>query len=104
MSREEVRSYGKSGRQEIPLRQVRRRNDYHQERHRHHIPLRPPDGTEKVTNPATGGNEMATQLGKRYRCKVCGTEALCTKAGDGDLTCDGKPMEVQEAKAIPSSD
>ena len=47
---------------------------------------------------------MASQLGKRYRCSVCGTEALCTKAGDGELTCDGQPMEVQEAKAIPSSD
>jgi hypothetical protein len=47
---------------------------------------------------------MATQLGKRYRCAKCGTEALCTKAGDGEMTCDGQPMEVQEAKAIPSSD
>ena len=47
---------------------------------------------------------MASQLGKRYRCKKCGTEALCTKAGDGELICDGKPMDVQEAKAIPSSD
>ena len=47
---------------------------------------------------------MASQLGKRYRCSVCSTEALCTKAGDGELTCDGKPMEIQEAKAIPSSD
>ena len=47
---------------------------------------------------------MASQLGKRYRCSVCGTEALCTKAGEGELVCDGKPMVVQEAKPIPSSD
>jgi hypothetical protein len=47
---------------------------------------------------------VATQLGKRYRCKTCGTEALCTKAGEGELTCDGKPMELQEARPIPSSD
>lgn len=47
---------------------------------------------------------MASQLGKRYRCKICGTEALCTKAGDGDLTCDGEPMQVQEPRPIPSSD
>lgn len=47
---------------------------------------------------------MASQLGKRYRCQVCGSEALCTKAGDGELTCDDQEMEVQEARAIPSSD
>jgi desulfoferrodoxin-like iron-binding protein len=47
---------------------------------------------------------VASQLGKRYRCSVCGTEALCTKTGDGELTCCNKPMEVQEAKPIPSSD
>ena len=47
---------------------------------------------------------MANQLGKRYRCKVCGSEALCTKEGDGIITCDGQPMEVQEPRPIPSSD
>ena len=48
--------------------------------------------------------KVASQLGKRYRCQKCGTEALCTKAGDGEMTCDGQPMQVQEAKPIPSSD
>ena len=47
---------------------------------------------------------MASQLGKRYQCKVCGTEALCTKAGDGELTCDGEEMEALEPRPIPSSD
>jgi hypothetical protein len=47
---------------------------------------------------------LASQLGKRYRCEKCGTEALCTKAGDGELTCHDQEMQVQEAKAIPSSD
>jgi len=47
---------------------------------------------------------MASQLGKRYRCEVCGTEALCTKAGEGKLTCCDQEMQVQEARAIPSSD
>jgi hypothetical protein len=47
---------------------------------------------------------LASQLGKRYRCSKCNTEALCTKAGDGELTCCGQPMEVQEARPIPSSD
>ncbi len=47
---------------------------------------------------------MANQLGKRYRCEVCNTEILITKAGDGGVTCDGKPMVVQEPRPIPSSD
>ena len=44
------------------------------------------------------------QLGKRYKCKTCGTEVLCTKAEDGAVTCDGQEMEVQEPRPIPSSD
>ncbi len=47
---------------------------------------------------------MPSQLGKRYRCKVCGSEGLCTKEGTGTVTCDGQPLEVQEPKPIPSSD
>jgi hypothetical protein len=47
---------------------------------------------------------MANQLGKRFKCEVCGTEVLCTKAGAGAVTCDGKEMELQKPKALPSSD
>ncbi len=47
---------------------------------------------------------MASQLGKRYRCQVCGTEVLCVKSGTGSVTCCGKEVEVQEPKPIPSSD
>ncbi len=47
---------------------------------------------------------MASQLGKRYKCATCGTEILCTKTGTGDITCCGKPMELQEPKPLPSSD
>ncbi|HVN97856.1 MAG TPA: desulfoferrodoxin [Syntrophorhabdaceae bacterium] len=45
-----------------------------------------------------------TQLGKRYKCEVCGTEALCTKPADGTLTCCNQEMKIQEPKPIPSSD
>ncbi|MBN2401461.1 MAG: hypothetical protein JXN64_03590 [Spirochaetes bacterium] len=44
------------------------------------------------------------QLGKRYRCEVCGTEVLCSKAGQGTLSCCNQEMKVQEPKPIPSSD
>ena len=47
---------------------------------------------------------MASQLGKRYRCKQCGTEVLSVKGGEGNLICCGQEMEIQEPKAIPSSD
>jgi desulfoferrodoxin-like iron-binding protein len=48
--------------------------------------------------------EAMSQLGKRYRCSVCGTEILCTKAGEGAIVCCDKEMEVQEPKPLPSSD
>lgn len=44
------------------------------------------------------------QLGKRYKCQECGTEILCTKKGDGAVVCCGKEMEIQQARALPSSD
>jgi len=47
---------------------------------------------------------VANQLGKRYRCAVCGTEILCTKAGEGVAKCCDQEMEIQEPKPIPSSD
>ncbi len=47
---------------------------------------------------------MANQLGKRYRCSKCGSEVLCTKTGEGVITCCGQQMEAQEPRQVPSSD
>ncbi|MBI4337804.1 MAG: hypothetical protein HY683_08275 [Chloroflexi bacterium] len=47
---------------------------------------------------------MASQLGRRYQCEVCNTLVLCTKAGDGTLTCCGQEMTVQQPRKLPSSD
>ena len=44
------------------------------------------------------------ELGKRYKCSVCGTEVLCTKPGDGTVICCDKEMELQVPRAVPSSD
>lgn len=44
------------------------------------------------------------QLGKRYKCQTCGTEVLCTKAGEGAIYCCDKEMETQEPRPLPSSD
>lgn len=45
-----------------------------------------------------------SQLGKRYYCEACGSEALCTKAGEGIPVCCEEEMKVREPKALPSSD
>lgn len=44
------------------------------------------------------------QLGKRYRCEVCGTSILCMKASEGTPTCCDKEMQSQDPKPLPSSD
>ncbi len=31
--------------------------------------------------------------GERYRCTLCGNEVVVTKAGGGELSCCGQPME-----------
>jgi hypothetical protein len=61
--------------------------------------------------PAPGGPATATldpalaagvRLGKRYEAD--GLELLCTAAGEGTLTADGKPLAVKSAKPLPASD
>jgi len=45
-----------------------------------------------------------TQLGKRYVDDADTIQLLCTKAGDGTLALDGRPLAVQAAKPLPASD
>jgi hypothetical protein len=47
---------------------------------------------------------VPNNLGKRYTCAECEATVLVTKAGDGELACHGKAMEVLQAKPLPSSD
>ncbi len=47
---------------------------------------------------------MANELGKRYECEVCGTTLLCTRAGDGEIECHDRPMQIQAPRKLPSSD
>ena len=60
--------------------------------------------TELKLNAGTIERPIGAQLGKRYMCGRCGTEVLCIKAGTGTLECCGEPMELKEAKPLPSSD
>jgi hypothetical protein len=43
-------------------------------------------------------------LGKRYADAESGLELLCTKAGPGALSCDGRALTILSAKPLPSSD
>ena len=44
------------------------------------------------------------QIGKRFKCESCGSEALVTKAGDGELQCCGAAMEMVVPKKTASAD
>jgi hypothetical protein len=46
----------------------------------------------------------ANKAGKRYTCQTCGTQVMCTKGGEGRMSCHGQPMELHAAKPLPSSD
>jgi hypothetical protein len=45
-----------------------------------------------------------TQLGKRYVDELTRLELLCVKASKGSLQVDGRALELQGSKALPSSD
>lgn len=47
---------------------------------------------------------MANLLGKRMTCAACAAQVLITKGGEGLLECCNQPMQLVEAKPLPSSD
>lgn len=52
-------------------------------------------------DPAQAGE---TLIGKRYVNADESLELLCTKGGKGGLTLGGAPLEIKQAKQLPSSD
>lgn len=40
--------------------------------------------------------KMATQVGKKYVCEVCGAEFIVTRGGDGELYCCGQKMKLKQ--------
>lgn len=44
------------------------------------------------------------QIGKRYVNGDGTLEVLCVKPGEGSLGADGEPLQVKDAKKLPSSD
>ncbi len=47
---------------------------------------------------------MPNELGKRYQCSNCGATVLCTGAGDGQVHCCERPMELLQPRQLPSPD
>lgn len=58
------------------------------------------DGTPTL-DPSLGEGPL---LGKRYADDDLGLELLCTRAGTGALTVEGRPLPLKGAKPLPSSD
>lgn len=63
-----------------------------------HAEARPEGGA--VSPDHAGG----CQAGKRYTDAETGLEVLCTKAGAGSLSIDGREIGAAEAKKLPASD
>ncbi len=57
-------------------------------------------GTGDVDATLSGG----TLMGKRYVNADESLELLCTKGGAGTLSLEGVPLEIKQAKQLPSSD
>lgn len=53
---------------------------------------------------AEAGFEKGTLLGKRYTDESGDLELLCTKAGPSSLSVGVTPLDVKDAKPLPSSD
>jgi hypothetical protein len=45
-----------------------------------------------------------TQIGKRYVDAAGSVELLCVKPGQGSLSIGGAPLQIKDAKPLPSSD
>lgn len=57
-----------------------------------------------VANAGASTAENDTVLGKRYVDTETGLEVLCTKAGPGVLSADGRQLTLKAPNALPASD
>ena len=49
-------------------------------------------------------HSAGSAAGKRYADEETGLEALCSKAGAGSLSVDGRAIAAKDAKKLPASD
>jgi len=67
-------------------------------------PLVPLGDSESTGQSLDRAHSRGTQVGKRYADAAVGLELLCTKAGEGSLALGDEPLELKDAKPLPSSD
>ena len=56
-----------------------------------------------LAGEASAGSQ-GTLLGKRYADDGLGLELLCVKGGSGELTVNGRPLLLMQARPLPASD
>lgn len=68
-------------------------------------PMVPADSADAPPAPGPGSpTGEPTLIGKRYTNPEGALELLCISSGSGPLCCDGVPMTLKAAKALPASD
>ena len=68
------------------------------------VPMVPNGAERPVGATLAKAHSGGSALGKRYVDIGQGLEVLCTKAGQGSLSFDSRPLGLHEAKRLPSSD
>jgi len=64
-------------------------------------PMATGDGDKgEIDSDLAGG----TLVGKRYVDEGETMEFLCTRAGEGTIQVNGQPLDIKQAKQLPSSD
>ncbi len=64
-----------------------------------------PHGQAKEAGGVLSADHSAgSAAGKRYADPETGLEALCSKAGAGSLSVDGRAISATDAKKLPASD
>jgi hypothetical protein len=67
-------------------------------------PMRILDASQAGTLDQAPTGSSGVILGKRYADDQSGLELLCTRAGAGPLSADGRDIGLKEPKPLPASD
>jgi hypothetical protein len=63
-----------------------------------------PHAADKPAATLSADHSGGSGAGKRYADPESGLEVLCSKAGVGSPSVDGRPIEPKDAKKLPASD
>jgi len=67
-------------------------------------PVIPHAEAKPVGGALSPDHSAGSAAGKRYADPESGLEALCSKAGAGSLSVDGRALAATDAKKLPASD